>query len=188
MERGPGLALLTRAAAVATLALLAPQAAAAQLTQDEALALAFPDAEWSRESAFLDDAQIRRARALAGGDVEIESMIVTHYVARRGGTRVGVAYFDAARVRTLPQVLMIVVGPDAQVLRVETVSFREPPEYRAPDRWLDLFQGRPLDDELSTKRSIPNVTGATLTAAAVTRAVRRVLALHAVVDPFSGTR
>lgn len=188
MERGPGLALLTRAAVVAALAFLAPSAAAAQLTQDEALAMALPDAEWSRESAFLDAEQMERARRLAGGDVDIESTIVTHYVARRGGEPVGVAYFDAARVRTLPQVLMIVVGPEGRVLRVETVSFREPPEYRAPERWLDLFDGRPLDDELSTKRAIPILTGATLTATAVTRAVRRVLALHAVVDPFSGTR
>jgi Na+-translocating ferredoxin:NAD+ oxidoreductase RnfG subunit len=181
------LALLRRVAAVTALLVAVPVTAAGQLTQDEALALAFPDAEWSRESAFLDDEQMERARTLAGGDVDIESMIVTHYVARRGGAPVGVAYFDAARVRTLPQVLMIVVGSEAQVLRVETVSFREPPEYRAPDRWLDLFDGRPLDDELSTKRAIPNITGATLTAAAVTRAVRRVLALHAVVAPLSGT-
>jgi Na+-translocating ferredoxin:NAD+ oxidoreductase RnfG subunit len=97
---------------------------------------------------------------------------------------VAVAYFDAGRVRTLPQVLMIVLDPDARVTRIETVSFREPPEYRAPNGWLQQFFGRALNDELSLKGEIANITGATLTAGAVTRATRRVLALHAIVDPF----
>ena len=154
------------------------------LTQDEALALAFPGAQVERRTAFLDDAQLTRASTLAGPDVDVESAVVTYYVALREAEPAGVAYFDADRVRTLPQVLMIVLGPDAQVTRVETVSFREPPEYRAPNGWLQQFLGRPLNVELSLKGEIANITGATLTAGAVTRATRRVLALHTVVDPF----
>ncbi|HIF20922.1 MAG TPA: FMN-binding protein [Gemmatimonadetes bacterium] len=154
------------------------------LTQDEALALAFPGAQMERRTAFLDDAQLTRASALAGPDVDVESVVVTYYVALRDGEPVAVAYFDAGRVRTLPQVLMIVLDPDARVTRIETVSFREPPEYRAPNGWLQQFFGRALNDDLSLKGEIANITGATLTAGAVTRATRRVLALHAIVDPF----
>ncbi len=154
------------------------------LTQDEALALAFPGAQVERRTAFLDDAQLTRASTLAGPDVDVESAVVTYYVALREAEPAGVAYFDADRVRTLPQVLMIVLGPDARVTRIETVSFREPPQYRAPNGWLQQFLGRPLNVELSLKGEIANITGATLTAGAVTRATRRVLALHTVVDPF----
>jgi len=155
------------------------------LTQDEALALAFPGAEVERRTAFLDDAQLALASGLAGPDVDVESMVVTYYVAMQRGQPVGVAYFDADRVRTLPQVLMIVVGTDGRLARVETVSFREPPEYRAPDGWLRQFQSRVLDDQLSLKGAIANITGATLTSGAVTRATRRVMALHSIIDPFS---
>lgn len=116
--------------------------------------------------------------------MEIESSIVTHYVAYHGGHGVGVAYFDAHRVRTLDEVLMVVIEPGARVRRVETVSFREPPEYEAPEGWLRLFDARRLDDDLVVRRAIPNITGATLTAGAVTRAVRRTLAIHAVIDPL----
>jgi hypothetical protein len=154
------------------------------LTQDEALALAFPGATTERLTAYLGEPELARARALAGSDVEIESTVIAHYVARRGGEALGVAYFDAHRVRTEQEVLMVVVGADDRVRRVETVSFREPPEYRAPDRWLRLLDSRVLSPELSLRGDIPNVTGATLTSGAVTRAVRRVLALHEVIDPL----
>jgi hypothetical protein len=170
------------------LALLAPPASA-QLTQDEALALAFPDAvEVERLTAYLDDAQLERAAALAGPGVEVRSGVVTYYVARGPAGPLGVAYFDAHRVRTLPEVLMVVVTPEATVQRVETVSFREPPEYQAPEGWLALMEDRELGDDLSLKGSLPNLTGATLTAQAATGAVRRVLALHSVIAPFDSSR
>lgn len=169
----------------AAAAVMSPATVTAQISQEEALALAFPGADTvDRRTAYLDDGQIARAAELAGPGVEVESGVVTYYVARKGGAAVGVAYFDAHRVRTLPQVLMVVVTPAGTVARVETVTFREPPEYRAPDGWLRLAVGRPLGDALSLKGEIPNLTGATLTARAAVGATRRVLALHQVIRPL----
>ena len=178
---------LTVAAVVA--ASLAPAVASAQtLTQDGALDLAFPGADFERRTAYLGDVTLDSAARLAGPDVPIEATVVTYYVARRGGEAVGVAYFDAHRVRTLPEVLMVVVGRDDRILRVESVSFHEPPEYRAPDGWLRQFSDGGLDEDLSLKGRIANITGATLTAGAASRAVRRSLALHAVIDPLGEGR
>lgn len=165
-----------------------PAPAGAQvLTQDQALALAFPDVdEIQRHTAYLGEAQLERVGELAGSQVEVSSSVITYYLGVDDGTPVGVAYFDAHIVRTLDEVLMVVVGRDDRIRRIETVSFREPPEYGAPDGWLDLFDGRSLTPELSLKGEIPTLTGATLTAIAVTEAARRVLALHQVVAPFGG--
>jgi electron transport complex protein RnfG len=180
IERGTVLALIGGLA-------LAPLPGTAQvLTQEEALGLAFPGASIERRTAYLGEAEISRARALAGPDVEVESTVVSYYVALRGGDALGVAYFDAHRVRTLPQVLMVAVGADGRVRRLESVSFREPPEFRPPRRWLDLFETRALGNELSLRGEIPRMTGATLTSGAVTDATRRVLALHEVIDPLGG--
>lgn len=155
------------------------------MTQEEALAAAFPaPATVARLTAFLTEAQLADARRRAGADVEIEQGIVTYYAARREGEPAGVAYFDAHRVRTHAEVVMVVVTPDGRVTRVDVLKFMEPPEYRAPAGWIAQFEGRPLDDDLSLRGGILNITGATLTARAMTRAVRRVLALHAVIDPF----
>lgn len=152
------------------------------LTQDEALALAFGDAEISRQTAYLDEAQLERARETAGAGVAVESGVITYYVAERDGRPIGVAYFDSHRVRTLPEVLMIVISPEGTVARVETVAFREPPEYRAPDRWLELAAERRVANSRAAGE-LPNLGGATLTANAVKQALSRTLALHAVIAP-----
>lgn len=159
-----------------------------RMTQPEALASVFVDtAAVERRTAYLDSAQLARAGELAGSSVEVDQPVVTHYVgpSREGGPVV--AYFDAHRVRTKPEVLMIVVGPDDGVRRVEVLKFMEPREYFPPEGWLGQFPGRGLDPSLSTRGEIAGITGATLTARAVTRAVRRVLALHRVIDPFGSS-
>jgi hypothetical protein len=164
-----------------------PPAAAQALTQEAALRLAFPAADdVQRRTAYLDAAQLARATSAAGGEAEVESGVVVYYLATRGGAPLGVAYFDAHRVRTLPEVLMIVVGTDDRIRRIEVVRFSEPPEYAPPAGWLAQFPDRALDAALSHKRGIANITGATLTARAVTAAARRVLALHGVIAPFAG--
>ena len=164
-----------------------PHAAEGQvlLTQEEALRLAFPaPAEVERRTAFLDEAQRVEVERLAAPTDASERSVVTYYVGQLDGKSLGAAYFDAHRVRTLREVLMIVVDPAGHVTRIEILGFGEPPEYMAPDGWLELFQGRGLDGGTSIKGDIPIITGATLTARSVTGAVRRSLALHAVIRPI----
>lgn len=164
-------------------AVAAPSPARGQtfLTQEEALRLAFPPpATIERRTAFLDEAQRAAAGRLAG-DADVESGIVTYYEGRTADGVTGYAYFDAHRVRTLDEVLMVVVSPDGRVGRVEVLRFGEPREYLPTDRWLDQFPGRRLDERLSGKGDIIPLTGATLTTRAVTGAVRRVLALHEII-------
>lgn len=165
-----------------------PTAAQEVLSQDEALRLAFPGASAiERKTAFLGEEELAAARAAAGRGVEVRQGVISYYLARRGAQPLGVAYFDAHRVRTMGEVLMVVVSPQGAVQRVEVLHFSEPPEYRAPEGWLELFEGRALTADLSLKRDIPTLTGATLTADAVTDAVRRVLALHRVILPFGSS-
>lgn len=171
--------------ALALAALAAPARAQVFMTQEEALQMAFPaPATVERKTAYLTEQQLARARTLAGSKVRLDQSVLSYYVASEGGEPLGVAYFDAHRVRTLPEVLMVVVGSDDRVQRVEVLKFTEPPEYVAPGGWLEQFRGRPLGPPLSTKGDIVGITGATLTAEAVTNAVRRVLSLHAVLRPF----
>ena len=172
------------------MALLGATGAGAQgLTQDEALHLAFPAAATvERRTAFLSDAQLDSARTLAGNGIDVGQRIITYYVGRQADSLVGVAYFDSHRVRTLNEVVMIVVEPQDggkdRIRSVEVLRFAEPPEYHASDPWLDQFKGKSLDQELSLKRSIANMTGATLTSNAIVRATRRVLAIHERIRPF----
>lgn len=169
----------------AALMLAQPVTARAQasITQEEALVLAFPaPITIERRTAYLDDAQAKSAAKLAG--MNISQRVISYYLGSRAGAPVGVAYFEGHRVRTLGEVLMVVVNTSNTVQRIEVLKFMEPHDYRAPRPWLDQFKGKKLDADLSLKRGIVNITGATITSNAITNATRRLLALHAIIQPF----
>lgn len=167
-----------------------PGELAAQLSLNEALESAFPKpAVVERRTAFLSDPDLAAAQADAGPDAPVSQRVVTYYVASEDGRPVGVAYFDSHRVRTLNEVVMIVVQPgdsgrDDRIELIEVLRFAEPPEYHASQAWLRQFKGKTLSRELSLKRAIANMSGATLTSNAITRAARRVLAIHRRIRPF----
>lgn len=157
-------------------------AAAAQagvlLSLEEALHLAFPGAEIRRQPLFLTEEQRVQVRRLGGSP--LASNLLVRYEAFRDGQLVGVAYTDTHRVRTLAATLLVALDPAGSVVRVEVLSFAEPLEYLPRPEWYRQLDGRRLDQELALKRSVRPVAGATLTATATVEAVRRVLALHAV--------
>jgi len=160
------------------------------LTQEEALRLAFPECEIERRRVFLSAGQKARVRDLAG--TKHESSLAFPYVAKRDGVLVGTAYFDAHRVRTLRETLMVVVDAEGKICRIEMLAFAEPREYIPRGNWYGQFIGRGLDEDLSLKRKIRGVSGASMTARASVDCARRVLALHQVLaepaEPTPGNR
>jgi electron transport complex protein RnfG len=172
--------LLAATAAVFVFALARAATAKVFLTQEEALKLAFPGAAVERKTAFLTDTEQQEVARLSGGPRP--SALAVAYVATKDGRLVGTAYFDTHVVRTMTETLMVAVDPAGAITRVEVLSFSEPEEYLPREHWYAQFLGRTLDNELSVKRGIRPVSGATLTARATTEAARRVLALHRVLD------
>lgn len=150
------------------------------LKVDEALELAFPDCHVQRSTAYLTDAQLAEVEKLAG--TPLASGVVHPYVASKDGVVVGTAFVDTHKVRTLRETLFIVVSPEGRVQRLEVLAFAEPQDYLPRGNWYGQFLGKRLDKDLHLDRGIRGVTGATLTARATTRAVRRSLALHAVLE------
>ena len=168
------------------MALLAfPLGAKSFLSQEQALALAFPaGSEVERESLFLSPAELERAQKLSGTSFDDE--LVARYVGRRDGAITGYAYFDAHRVRTLPEAIMIVVDPSGEIASIEILSFNEPQEYLPRTRWIDQLDGQKLDTELSLNKAIRPITGATLSGRAIVNASRKMLAIHNVVGERKG--
>ena len=150
------------------------------LTQPQALAIAFPKgAKVVRQAYFLTKPQVDAARKASG--IDFSDQLIVRYAGYSGETLLGYAYFDTHRVRTLPETVMIVVTPDAKVSRVEILSFDEPPDYLPRERWLDQFEGRRLDNELSLSRAVRPISGASLSGRALVNASRKMLALHQVI-------
>ena len=155
------------------------------MTQEEALALVFgSQTSAKRETAFLTAEQAGEAERLSGG--KVESRVVTYYTGDKTGGGPVTVYFDTHIVRTLPETIMIVVDAKNTIARIDILSFSEPQEYLPKDRWVAQLNGRGLSEDLSLKRGIRPMTGATLSARAIVEASRRVLAIHRILHPAPG--
>jgi hypothetical protein len=150
------------------------------LTREEAIADVYPGAQIRPEQVFLTAAQVKRAAALSGSDAP--SPLVARYLASREGRPIGRAYVDTHVVRTKKESLLVSLGAEGQLLRIDVTAFLEPPEYRASEPWLRQYRGRTLTDDLGLNRAIRTIAGATLTARAANAAVRRVLAIDQILS------
>jgi hypothetical protein len=145
----------------------------------EALRAAFPEAEKVEgKTFFLSDEQKKEVEELA--KAPLESKLLRVHIGMRGEKVLGYAFLDTSNVRTLPETLLVVVSPKGEVARLLVAAFYEPPEYEPPKRWLEQFDGERLSPELRVERGIHGIAGSTLSAHAVTSAVRRCLALYEV--------
>ena len=148
------------------------------ITREEALASAFPDASVADERIFLTDEQAERIEAIAR--VDLSGKLYARYVISRNGIVVGRAYVDTHQVRTKKESLLVSLDASGRVQRIDVTVFLEPPEYIAGPSWMRQFHGKPLDGDLAIQRAIRPIAGATLTAHAVSEAVRRVMAIDQV--------
>ncbi|MCK6570373.1 FMN-binding protein [Myxococcota bacterium] len=155
-----------------------PAAAGAAVfhSKESAIKAAFPDAERvDARPVYLSTEDVEWVGRVAGATPT--DRVVTAYVGLRGGQAIGYGFIDTHLVRSLPESVLIVVSPAGEVVRTLQLAFHEPPEYQASPRWLSQFTGRRLEPQLAIGRGVDVITGASMTARALTTAHRRVLAL-----------
>jgi len=136
----------------------------------------FPQARVVRVSVYLSEkehAQMTRTLGFAPSN-----RLYSLYEARKAGQMVGYGFFDTRNVRTKDETLFIAFDAQGVVQGVEVVSFFEPEDYLPPGRWLSLFKGKDNGTPLIPGRDLPGISGATLTARAVSHSVRLGLALY----------
>lgn len=161
---------------------LLPAASSAKVfySRSEALEIAFPDADRVEdETVLLEDAQVEAVQALAHS--RLESRLVRVYRGYRDSELLGYAFIDVHNVRTLPEAFMVVLSPEGAVRTLRVLAFHEPLEYMPTERWYDQFENASGRSQLRVGRDVHGIVGATLSARATTRGVRRALALYQVV-------
>ncbi len=148
-------------------------------SRNEALELAFPDAdEVGSETFVLNQQQADQIQNLSKSP--LESKLVKIYKALRDGNVIGYALIDVHNVRTLPEAFMVVLTPAGEVRSLRVLAFHEPLEYKPTQRWYQQFDNKSKDAPLRVGGDVHGVVGATLSARATTRGVRRALALYEV--------
>ncbi|MCF6179139.1 MAG: FMN-binding protein [Geopsychrobacter sp.] len=149
------------------------------ITKDAALKLAFPNAERVETvNLFLTEAQMKEVKRRSG--VRPDSPLYTFYRGMKGQKTTGYAAIEAATVRTRAETVLVVFDPAGRVRFTEILAFFEPPEYMPSKRWLDQFRQKKLSIDLRVGGEIHAISGATLSAQAITRQVRKSAALCAI--------
>jgi hypothetical protein len=162
-----------------TWAFPATAAAKAFYSKQEALALAFPEAEQvETKTLFLTDDQVQHVSTLASAPVE--SKLATIYIGRKAGQVLGYAFIETNIVRTLPETFLVVVAPTGVVQKLFVLAFYEPEEYMPSTRWLQQFDQKTLTPSLQVRHDIHGIAGATLSSRAITNGVRKALSLFQV--------
>ena len=151
------------------------------LSKQEALALAFSEADRIENKSFvLTDAQVLEIESKA--KARLETKLLTRYAGFKEGVLLGYAFIDTHVVRTFPEALLVVLTPQGVVRTLRMLAFYEPQDYLPSQRWLTQLEGKALSDDLRLQHGIHGIAGATLSSRAVTEAVRRVLAMHQVLS------
>lgn len=156
-----------------------PVGAKVFLSQREALDLAFPTADRIDDKVYIITSK-QKAAIQKKARAELESELVTVYSAIEDDRVTGYAFIDIHTVRTHPEAFMAVLNPDGTVRSLHVLAFYEPTEYMPTDRWYRQFTGKSLANQLRVGRDVHNVVGATLSTYAVSRSVRRILAMFEV--------
>ncbi len=147
---------------------------------DNALGRVFPGARIEVQNIVLTQEQANMAKKLSG--VELTTRLVSFYIAKKGDETIGYAYIDSHIVRVQPETVLFVISPEGTIESIEILHSDEPEEYRPGKDWLGVFKGKSLDkDPIRFRRDISGITGATITARAITDNTRKVLAIWKVI-------
>ncbi len=135
---------------------------------------------YDRETTLLTKAEQSEVIQLA--NQKKIGAFVSRYIVRNESGIVGYAYLDKHLVRTLPETLLVAVDSNGALVGIKVLAFREPAEFMAREGWMEQFHGRRVEDQLRMRRNVDGITGATITARAITQCARRMLAIHQVLE------
>lgn len=140
----------------------------------------FPGAEIKVENIVLSEEQKAEAQKLSG--VDLGTRLVSFYIAKKNNKIIGYAYIDSHIVRVQPETVLFVIDPEGAIESIEILHSDEPEEYRPGKDWLGIFKGKSLKkDPIRFRRDISGITGATVSARAITDNTRKVLAIWKVI-------
>jgi len=108
---------------------------------------------------------------------KLKSKIFTFYIIKKDDKIIAHAGLFTNKVRSKTGTYMTFINPNGKIQSIEIVAFNEPPEYIPKKRWLKLFNEKTINDNIKVKESIPNLSGATLSATSASNTAKLMLAV-----------
>ena len=162
---------------LALLALLSTASAETLLTQEQALKIVFPKSEAVKAETKVLTAEQRKALEENTGLRFPEADYPT-FVATTKGQADGYAVILNEIGKHENITFIVGVSPKGKVIEVAVMEYRESRGGEVKEqRFLSQFRGKTSSDPIRVNQDIVNYTGATLSSYAISRGVRRALAL-----------
>lgn len=145
------------------------------LTKEEALESIFPGATVSKVKVELSATDKEKIKELTG-KIFIKRK-VTIYKASKG-----YAIIAKERSKTKRFTFLVAVDRNLAVKRIEILKYEESHGYEVENKgFRNQFKGKTIKDPIKLKRDITNISGATMSARAVTVGVKKSLAVFEVI-------
>ncbi len=142
----------------------------------------------SMQLAFLPEAKVEKINILLTNEKahaveeEIKGKLKTKlyqiYKASKDDKLLGYGILISQNVRSKNCVVMYHIANDSILKSIEIIAFNEPKEYLPSKNWMQVFSGVETSKQLYLSKDIPTITGATLSARAVSDASRVAFAIY----------
>ena len=110
---------------------------------------------------------------------KVDSPTIRFYVVKSGNKIEGYGVLVIQRVRTKRATILYLIDKNEKIKSIEIISFNEPSEYKPNTTWYTLFEGKDRNDDLRSGHGISTISGATLSARAISHASRIALEIVA---------
>ena len=108
---------------------------------------------------------------------KMDSNKVRFYVVKNASKVVGYGVLVIQRVRTKKASILYLISKDMKIKSIEIIQFQEPSEYKPNQAWKNVFTGKTSEDNLFAGKGIPTISGATMSARAISDASRIALSI-----------
>jgi hypothetical protein len=132
-----------------------------------------------KENLYLSKEERKKIEELS--EAKLYGGLALRYVVSCKGKPKKYLYVDSHIVRTLNETVVVKIQ-DEKIKDYIVASFNEPPEYKAPLKWLKQFIGKKFGKTLKPYEDIDALSGATLTVNSSITAVNKVLSLHKLLE------
>jgi len=147
---------------------------------NEVLLRSFPGAAFDKRVITFDDDERVKIEGLIKKRFFKRQMVF--YIATKVNTPLGYGVIGSERGKTRQITFMVLLDKDGAVKDVDILAFRESQGYEVENPgWRKQFRGKTVGSQLRLRSDIKNISGATLSARAVTKGVKNILAAFEVV-------
>ena len=103
---------------------------------------------------------------------KLKSKIFRIFKATKGSQLLGYGVLVNQKVRSKNAVILYFISKDSILKAIEIIAFNEPMEYLPSKKWNEQFNNTKTTKMLQVSKNIPTISGATLSAKAITDASR----------------